>query len=246
MTNSTSGTARFPRRRRPRQGRRRSRGARRRSSASLVTRVDAYDRVSGSAVYPSDVILPDMLHAAILSCPHAHAIVKSVDTSAAEKMPGVQAVLKDGVRRHEHPVVRGPRRLHQPAVRPALPLRRRRGGRRGRRHDLPGVGRRAGDQGRVRRAAAGHLGRGRAEAGRAGRAGRRQRHSAGAALHPRRRGGGLQGGRRRGRAHVHDAVRTAQRHGTARVRGEVGRPAPHRLGVDAGRLRACRPAWRRR
>jgi len=61
-----------------------------------VTRVDAYDRVSGSAQYPSDVILPDMLHAAVLSCPHAHALVKKVDTSAAEKMPGVRAILKDG------------------------------------------------------------------------------------------------------------------------------------------------------
>ncbi len=38
-----------------------------------------------------------MLHVAILSCPHAHAMVKTVDTSAAEKMPGVHAVLKDGV-----------------------------------------------------------------------------------------------------------------------------------------------------
>ncbi len=62
-----------------------------------LTRIDAYDRVSGSAVYPSDVILPDMLHAAILSCPHAHALIKSVDTSAAEKLPGVKAILKDGI-----------------------------------------------------------------------------------------------------------------------------------------------------
>lgn len=58
-----------------------------------LPRVDAYERVSGSAVYPLDVALPDMLHAAILRCPHAHAQVKSVDTSAAEKMPGVRAVL---------------------------------------------------------------------------------------------------------------------------------------------------------
>ena len=56
-------------------------------------RVDAYDRVSGSAVFPLDVLLPDMLHAAILRSPHAHAKVKSVDVSAAEKMPGVRAVL---------------------------------------------------------------------------------------------------------------------------------------------------------
>ena len=58
-----------------------------------VPRVDAYERVSGSAVYPLDFALPDMLHAAILRCPHAHAVVKSVDTSAAEKMPGVRAVI---------------------------------------------------------------------------------------------------------------------------------------------------------
>jgi CO/xanthine dehydrogenase Mo-binding subunit len=62
-----------------------------------VVRVDAYDRVSGSAQFPSDVVLPDMLFAAILVCPHAHAKITKIDTSAAEKMPGVRAVLKDGV-----------------------------------------------------------------------------------------------------------------------------------------------------
>jgi len=58
-----------------------------------LPRVDSYDRVSGAAQYTADVILPDMVHAAILRCPHAHAMVKSVDTSAAERMPGVVAVL---------------------------------------------------------------------------------------------------------------------------------------------------------
>ncbi len=58
-----------------------------------VPRVDAYERVSGTAVYPQDVTLPDMLHGAILRCPHANAIVKKIDTSKAEKMPGVRAVL---------------------------------------------------------------------------------------------------------------------------------------------------------
>jgi xanthine dehydrogenase YagR molybdenum-binding subunit len=56
-------------------------------------RVDAYERVSGTAVYPHDISLPDMLHGAILRCPHAHAKVKNVDTAKAEKMPGVRAVL---------------------------------------------------------------------------------------------------------------------------------------------------------
>ena len=62
-----------------------------------IVRVDAYDRVSGSATYPSDVTLPDMLHVALLTCPHAHAMVTSLDTSKAEGMPGVRGVLKDGV-----------------------------------------------------------------------------------------------------------------------------------------------------
>jgi CO/xanthine dehydrogenase Mo-binding subunit len=58
-----------------------------------IPRVDAYERVSGKAEFTYDVILPDMVYAAILHCPHAHAMVKNVDTSAAAKMPGVVAVL---------------------------------------------------------------------------------------------------------------------------------------------------------
>jgi CO/xanthine dehydrogenase Mo-binding subunit len=58
-----------------------------------LPRVDAYERVSGKAQYTYDVILPDMVYGAILRCPHAHAMVKNVDTSAAEKMPGVVGIL---------------------------------------------------------------------------------------------------------------------------------------------------------
>ncbi len=58
-------------------------------------RIDAHVRVSGAAVYTRDVALPGMLHGAILRCPYPHAMVKSVDTSAAERMPGVYAVLTD-------------------------------------------------------------------------------------------------------------------------------------------------------
>jgi len=58
-----------------------------------LPRVDAYERVTGTAVYPSDVTLPGMLHAAILRCPHPSARVKSIDTSKAERMPGVRAVI---------------------------------------------------------------------------------------------------------------------------------------------------------
>ena len=58
-----------------------------------LPRVDAFERVSGSAVYPSDVRLPHMLYGAILGCPHANARIKLLDTSKAEKMPGVRAVI---------------------------------------------------------------------------------------------------------------------------------------------------------
>ncbi|HEY5118146.1 MAG TPA: xanthine dehydrogenase family protein molybdopterin-binding subunit [Anaerolineales bacterium] len=56
-------------------------------------RVDGYELVSGRAVYPSDVSLPGMLYGAVLRSPYPNAIVKSLDTRAAESMPGVQAVL---------------------------------------------------------------------------------------------------------------------------------------------------------
>jgi CO/xanthine dehydrogenase Mo-binding subunit len=73
-----------------------------------LPRVDAYERLSGSAIFPSDVILPGMLFAAILRCPHAHARVKRVDVSAAGKMPGVHAVIHDGTPGAQIPWYNGP------------------------------------------------------------------------------------------------------------------------------------------
>jgi CO/xanthine dehydrogenase Mo-binding subunit len=58
-----------------------------------LPKVDAYERVSGQAVYPSDVSLPGMLYGAILRSPHPHATVKRVDASVAEKMGGVRAII---------------------------------------------------------------------------------------------------------------------------------------------------------
>jgi CO/xanthine dehydrogenase Mo-binding subunit len=60
-----------------------------------VPRVDAYERVSGRAVFPSDVSLPGMLYGAILRCPHANAVVKRVDPRGAEKSAGAHAVITD-------------------------------------------------------------------------------------------------------------------------------------------------------
>lgn len=58
-----------------------------------LPRVDGYERLSGSAVYPSDVRLPNMLYGAILGSPHANARVRKLDTAKAEGMPGIRAVL---------------------------------------------------------------------------------------------------------------------------------------------------------
>ncbi len=60
-----------------------------------IPRVDAPDRLSGKALFPQDVLLPDMLHAATLRCPHPHAMVKKIDLSKALKMPGVWVTLSD-------------------------------------------------------------------------------------------------------------------------------------------------------
>ncbi len=59
---------------------------------SPVTRVDALEKVRGAAVYGADVRLPGMLYGATLRSPYAHARILSVDTSEAERMPGVRAV----------------------------------------------------------------------------------------------------------------------------------------------------------
>ena len=57
-----------------------------------VSRLDGLAKSSGRAKYPSDFNPEGLLQAVMLTCPHAHARVKSVDTSAAEKVKGVTAV----------------------------------------------------------------------------------------------------------------------------------------------------------
>ena len=56
-------------------------------------RHDGVDKVTGRAVYGADVQLPGLLHGKILRSPHAHARIVSIDVSAAEKLPGVMAVV---------------------------------------------------------------------------------------------------------------------------------------------------------
>lgn len=56
-------------------------------------RPDAVSKITGQAIYLDDVRLPGMLHAAILRPEYAHAKILSIDTSEAEKMPGVVKVV---------------------------------------------------------------------------------------------------------------------------------------------------------
>ncbi len=72
-----------------------------------VLRRDALDKVTGKAKYAADVRLPGMLCAAILRPPAHGATLKSVDTSEAERVPGVR-IVKEGdlvAVLHEHPDV---------------------------------------------------------------------------------------------------------------------------------------------
>ena len=57
-----------------------------------ISRVDGPDKVSGRAKYTYDVHRPGMLYGKVVRSPHAHAKVVNVDTSIAEKMPGVKGV----------------------------------------------------------------------------------------------------------------------------------------------------------
>lgn len=81
-----------------------------------VTRVDAVDKVLGRALYPGDINMPKQAYMKILFANHPHAIIRKLDTSAAEKLPGALIVLtaKDvpvneyGLNMPDQPVLCGP------------------------------------------------------------------------------------------------------------------------------------------
>jgi xanthine dehydrogenase molybdenum-binding subunit len=56
-------------------------------------RIDGYERVTGQAQYTGDIQLPGMLYARVLRSKVPHAKIVSIDTSKAEKLPGVKAVI---------------------------------------------------------------------------------------------------------------------------------------------------------
>ena len=56
-------------------------------------RHDGAEKVTGRARYSADINLPGMLYAKVLRSPHAHARIRSIDTSKAEAISGVRAVV---------------------------------------------------------------------------------------------------------------------------------------------------------
>src|SRR5262245_26448272 len=56
-------------------------------------RPDGVPKVTGHALYGADLAMPGMLVGRILRSPHAHARIRSIDTSKASALPGVKAVV---------------------------------------------------------------------------------------------------------------------------------------------------------
>ncbi len=63
------------------------------SVGTNIQRQEAWDKVTGRAKYTDDDQITGTLHAKILTSPHAHAEIRSVDIRAASKVPGVKAIL---------------------------------------------------------------------------------------------------------------------------------------------------------
>jgi xanthine dehydrogenase molybdenum-binding subunit len=65
---------------------------------SYRPKIEGYQKASGSSEFLDDIAsglrFPGMLHAKVLRSPFPHAIIKSLDTDEAEKMPGVHVVLR--------------------------------------------------------------------------------------------------------------------------------------------------------
>jgi CO/xanthine dehydrogenase Mo-binding subunit len=82
----------------------------------VITRVDAEAKVTGEALYPGDINFENQLYMKTLFSELPHAVIKSIDISEAEKMPGVILVLtaKDvpnneyGLIMPDQPVLCGP------------------------------------------------------------------------------------------------------------------------------------------
>ena len=61
-----------------------------------TVRPDGVDKVTGRAAFAADTTMPGMIWGKVLRSPHPHARIKSIDTSKAEALPGVKAVVTAG------------------------------------------------------------------------------------------------------------------------------------------------------
>ena len=58
-----------------------------------VHNIDGTEKVTGSAKYAFDVVLPNMLYGKVLRSPHPHAKILKIDTRRAKRLVGVKAVV---------------------------------------------------------------------------------------------------------------------------------------------------------
>ena len=57
-----------------------------------VRRKEDLRLLTGRGCYSDDFNFPDQAYGAALRSPHAHALIRSIDTAAAQAMPGVLAI----------------------------------------------------------------------------------------------------------------------------------------------------------
>jgi len=58
-----------------------------------LPKIDAWAKVTGETRFADDLVLPRMAHAKLLRSPHAHALIKRIDVTRAQALPGVYAVI---------------------------------------------------------------------------------------------------------------------------------------------------------
>ena len=58
-----------------------------------VTRPDSLEKVTGRAAYLGDLVVPGMVHGKVLRSPLPHAVVRHIDTTAAQRLTGVLGIL---------------------------------------------------------------------------------------------------------------------------------------------------------
>src|SRR5216117_4159406 len=58
-----------------------------------LPKIDAWAKVTGETKFADDMCLPRLAHGKLLRSPHAHALIKRIDTSRAAALPGVYAVI---------------------------------------------------------------------------------------------------------------------------------------------------------